>query len=70
MAPVRHGAFVLAGLMLLAIGCREGVAGGNQGQGTAPPARTSGAPGPAGLVRAYPNHVASVDAALVHAGLA
>jgi hypothetical protein len=63
VAPFRRGAFALFGLMLLAIGCREGVAGGNQGKGAPqPPAATAGAPGPADLARAYPDHVASVDA--------
>ena len=65
VAPDRHGAFALAGLMLLAIGCRERVAGGNQARDGPRLRATSGAPGPADLVRAYPDHVASVDATQV-----
>jgi hypothetical protein len=41
---------------MLALGCREGAATGGQ-SGT-----LSGRPGPADLLRAYPDHVASVDA--------
>ena len=57
MARGRKGATALAGLMLLAIGCREGVASNSQSRAAAQPA-----PGPADLLRAYPDHVASVDA--------
>jgi len=62
MAGGRKGALALAGLMLLAIGCREGAASNSQSKAAAQRSPASGAPGPADLLHAYPDHVASVDA--------
>jgi hypothetical protein len=62
MAAIRGGAIAILGLLLLAIGGREGVAGGDQGRDAARPQRPVRAPGPADLVRAYPGHVAAVTA--------
>jgi hypothetical protein len=61
MALVRHSAIAVLGL-LIAAGCREGIAGGSREKAAAQAARVSGAAGPADLARAYPEHVASVDA--------